>query len=397
MRYRLFITLLVYLQQTVAAHAQNNLGVDIIDVYRRVILHETPRAADRDSVVTHELHASVLPVAGYTLQTGWAIALSANASFHTTNDSNENLSTVLTSITYTQYQQVIFPLQTYIWTRNNKYNIVTDWRFMKYPQYSYGLGGYTTDSNKFKIDYSNIHLYQTLMCDIAPHWYAGIGYNFDYYWNIQSGYKEKADPLLKNNYQDSGKSSLIASGFTLNALYDSRKNPINAKQGSFARITYRPNFIFLGSNTNWQSLTMDLRHYFKLSPASDNVLAIWSYDWFTTGGKLPYLMLPSIGWDPNNNTGRGYIQGRFRGRNMLYLESEYRFGITHNQLIGGVVYVNASSFSEPKTNRFETIAPGWGTGIRLRINKFSKTNVAVDYSFGLNGSRGFFVNLGEVF
>jgi hypothetical protein len=31
------------------------------------------------------------------------------------------------------------------------------------------------------------------------------------------------------------------------------------------------------------------------------------------------------------------------------------------------------------------------------VNKFSKTNLALDYGFGLEGSRGFAVNLGEVF
>jgi hypothetical protein len=396
LRYRLSITILFCLLPAARLFAQNS--IDIIDVYRHVIQHKPPRLADEeDSVQTHDLHISILPVVGYTLQTGFAAALSANAVFHTTKDSNANVSAILSSITYTQYQQVILPLQTYIWTKNNKYNIVTDWRYMKYPQYSYGLGGYTTDSNKFKIDYSNIHLYQTIMRSITRGWYAGVGYDFDYYWNIQSDYRERIDPLYLNNFKDTTKNSIVASGFTLNLLYDSRKNPINAQQGSLMRIKYRPNFIFLGSNTNWQSLSLDLRHYFKLSPSSDNVLAVWSYDWFTTGGRPPYVMLPSLGWDPNSNTGRGYIQGRYRGRNMLYLETEYRFGITRNGLIGGVIYANAASFSEPFTNRFETIAPGWGTGLRLKLNKFSKTNVAIDYSFGLNGSRGFFVNLGEVF
>lgn len=397
MRYRLFITVILCLHAGTPVHAQSSLGIDLIDVYRRTVWHEPPSSADNDSVKTRDLHVSILPIAGYTLQTGLAIAMSANALFHTTKDSNANISTILTSLTYTQYQQVILPVQTYIWTRNNKYNIVTDWRFMKYPQYTYGLGGYTKDSNKSKIDYSNIHLYQTIMRHVAQNWYAGLGYNFDYYWNIESDYRERANPLYRNNYKDTSKSSLVASGITLNALYDSRKNPVNAQQGSFARIIYRPNFTFLGSNTNWQSLTLDLRHYFKLSPSSDNVLALWSYDWFTTGGRASYLMLPSLGWDPNSNTGRGYIQGRYRGRDMLYLETEYRFGITRNKLVGGVLYANASSYSEPLTNRFETIVPGWGTGLRLKINKFSRTNVAIDYSFGLNGSRGLFVNLGEVF
>jgi hypothetical protein len=114
-------------------------------------------------------------------------------------------------------------------------------------------------------------------------------------------------------------------------------------------------------------------------------------------GNPPYLLLPSTGWDPYSNTGRGYIQGRFRSKNMLYLESEYRWGLTANGLIGGVVFANAQSFSELTTGRFTYIQPGCGLGFRISLNKFSRTNLCVDYGWGANGSGGFFVNLGEVF
>ena len=130
---------------------------------------------------------------------------------------------------------------------------------------------------------------------------------------------------------------------------------------------------------------------------SKNTLAFWTYDWFTLSGKPPYLNLPFTASDTYNNFGRGYIQGRFRGQNLLYCESEYRFGITKNGFFGGVVFLNAQSFSEPDTHRFKALLPGWGTGIRIKLNKFSRTNIAIDYGFGLHGSNGIFANLGEVF
>ena len=108
-------------------------------------------------------------------------------------------------------------------------------------------------------------------------------------------------------------------------------------------------------------------------------------------------MLPNTGSDPYSNTGRGYIQGRFRGSDMVYIEGEYRFSLTPNGLIGGVVFANAESFTEPTNNQFQVVAPGWGGGIRVKLNKYSRTNLAIDYGFGLGGSQGLFVNLGEVF
>jgi hypothetical protein len=35
--------------------------------------------------------------------------------------------------------------------------------------------------------------------------------------------------------------------------------------------------------------------------------------------------------------------------------------------------------------------------MRIKLVKHSSTNLCIDYGFGKDGSRGFFVNLGEVF
>ena len=82
---------------------------------------------------------------------------------------------------------------------------------------------------------------------------------------------------------------------------------------------------------------------------------------------------------------------------MIYLESEYRFGISKNGLIGGVIFANTESLSEYPFNHLEKFLPGAGIGLRLKMNRQSKANIAIDYGFGMNGSQGFFFNIGEVF
>ena len=66
-----------------------------------------------------------------------------------------------------------------------------------------------------------------------------------------------------------------------------------------------------------------------------NVLAFWVVFQTNVTGTLPYLGLPAIGWDARNRTGRGYVQGRFRGTAEIYAEVEWRFRITDNGLLGG--------------------------------------------------------------
>ena len=126
-------------------------------------------------------------------------------------------------------------------------------------------------------------------------------------------------------------------------------------------------------------------------------MGFWSYNVFTLHGKPPYLALPFTGSDTYINSGRGYIQGRFRGQHMIYFETEYRFEITNNGFLGGVLFANVQSVSEPNSNKFEVLWPACGGGLRFKLNKFSNTNVAIDYGFGVGGSQGVFVNLGEVF
>jgi outer membrane protein assembly factor BamA len=392
------ITLLALVCHVLPVRAQDsaNMQTDLVDLGRKWLKKTSEVRMDSSQRKTGKLHFSALPVVGYTLQTGFAGVLSSNFAFYTSDRPNANLSSVLTSFTYSQYRQVIFPIQADLWTKDNKYNIVTDWRYLKYPSLTYGLGGNTSADTGYSIDYSYVRLHQAILKAIGKDLYIGLGYDLDYFWNI----REINPPMGKaTDFETYGLTKTeTASGISAHFLYDSRRNQINPENGGYASITYRPNFTFMGSDNNWQSLLFDLRRYIRFPGTTHNVLALWSYSWFTTGGgDPPYLLLPSTGWDAYNNTARGYIQGRFRSKNMLYFESEYRFGITPNGLLGAVIFANAQSFTETASGRFEYLIPGYGGGIRISLNKFSRTNLCVDYGLGQKGSGGFFVNLGEVF
>ena len=368
---------------------------DLVDLGRSLLKGHHDQRTDTIKQKAGKLHVSALPVAGYTLQTGFAGVVSSNFAFYT-NENSPNLSNILTSITYSQYNQVIFPIQADIWTKNNKYNIITDWRYLRYPSLTYGLGGNTSADSGYNIDYGYLRLHQAILQHVAKDLYLGLGYDLDYFWDIR-----EIDPPQgkETDWEKYGLTKTsTASGVSAHFLYDSRRNAINPENGDYLSVIYRPDFTFLGSDNNWSSLTVDGRKYIPLSVSHHDILAFWTYDWFTLGnGHPPYLLLPSTGWDPYSNTGRGYIQGRYRSLNMLYLESEYRFGITPNGLLAGVVFANAESFTGPGSDRYEYIQPGYGLGIRISLNKFSRTNLCIDYGWGSHGSSGFFVNLGEVF
>lgn len=369
--------------------------VDIIDIGLHIAHPYAPIRKENPQMKAGKLYASALPSVQYTLQTGFAAAVTGNFAFYTSDEANANISSVMTSVNYSQKKQFFVPIEANIWTKGNKFNIQADWEYSKFPQNTYGLGGFTTDQDGYPIDYHYIRLYQTIYKTIAPDFYLGLGYNYDNYWNIQELNIPKDTTTNWDAYGFSN--TARSSGPTFNVLYDGRRNAINPFPGYYANVTLRSNITFLGSDNNWTSLLIDLRKYMHFPANSSNTLGFWSYNWFTVAGKPPYLNLASTASDTYENLGRGYVQGRYRGQNLVYLETEYRFGITANGLLGGVIFANAQSYTEPTSNRFETILPGYGIGIRIKVNKFSKTNVCLDYGFGAHGSRGIFANLGEVF
>jgi hypothetical protein len=368
---------------------------DMIDILYSIIGHKRQPVKDTSKINRKKIFYSVLPGVGFALQTAIGAITSANVSFYTANEADENLSSITLVPSYAFSGQFLVSLVSNVWTKGNKYNWLGDYRFYRYPTTTYGLGGKTTTANADVINYSYFSIHQVMARQIMPDFLLGIGYDLDYHWSItEKGRTDKQE----SDFQKYGfRRRSTSSGISLNVIYDTRRNLNNPVSGYYMNLALRPSLKFLGSDANWQSMQLDVRKYIKFPANSNNVLAFWSFDWLVLNGKAPYLDLPAIGWDSYLNTGRGYAQDRFKGTKLLFLESEYRFGISRNGLLGGVVFTNAETLTEWPSGRFNGINPAIGTGLRIKINKGSGTNFCVDYAVGLHGSNGFFFNLGEVF
>ncbi len=366
--------------------------MDIIDVINKAFHIHLTSKPDTLKLKPGKLFFAFVPAIGYTLEGSWLANVSVNTSFYTSNPDSTNLSTINYGTQYDLNHQLIIPIVSEIWLKKNTIALLGDWRYYKYPSYTYGLGGNTLASSADLINYSYFRFYQEILGHFSSSFYFGGGFNYDNHYHI-SEVENNADFDSYNN----GATKTISSGPVLHFIYDSRSNINNPRDAFYGSISYRYNTTYFGSTSPWQSLFVEFKKYIKLWHRSPDVLALWSWNVFTFSGNAPYLDLPSNGWDINNNSGRGYIQGRFRGQNMLYDEVEYRFRIMHNGLIGGVVFANAESVSQYPSNKFEYLDPGYGAGLRVKMNKYSDVNLCFDYGFGIKGSRGIFFNLGEVF
>lgn len=369
---------------------------DLTDVFLR-LKYNQKQMAQRDSASSgSHTHIALVPAAGYALQTGFAGLLAGNIVFHTQSPTTTKASSIFTCAMYTQYHQIILPLIASIWTPHNKYHIVSDNRYLKYPSLTFGLGDNALSTKGYGIEYLYVKFHESVERKLLPNFYAGLGYYFDRFWNVRerdnTQHKGNPEPMPFTLDPEEISSSWIAK-----VTFDNRPRLINPSKGIYASFLLRSSSKFLGGNNNWRTGLLEIRKYFTLPGRAKNVLALWTYNWFTMEGSPGYLLLPSTGWDDNFNTGRGYIQGRFRGKDMFYFETEYRFKLLRSGLLGGTIFSNVQYFTGSPSHADKVIAPAAGLGLRIKVNKQSGTNLSIDYGFGLKGSKGFFVSLGEAF
>ncbi|MCJ8212073.1 BamA/TamA family outer membrane protein [Mucilaginibacter sp. RS28] len=368
---------------------------DLIDI-GKALFHIKPQKirVQREK----KIYFSVLPVPGAVPGgAGRALITSTTAGTYLGPQSTTNLSSANFAPYWNFKGRFGIPLRTSIWLPNNTWNIQGDIRLLVYPQYTWGLGNTDNDQNKTLVNQNYIRFYQTALKKITPYFYAGGGYNLDYHSNINSD-EPGIDLQQFTHYSYGTQSSSLSSGINLSLLYDTRNNSINPLPGSYLNIVYRANPTFLGSNQKWNSLYIDARKYLPLdrdNPTRQNTLAFWSYFWTVFNSNAPYLDLPGIGSDPYNRSGEGLEQNRYRGRSLVYLETEYRRDITGNGLLGFVAFVNATTVSG-SGSLLRSWHPAAGTGLRIKFNKGSNTNIGIDYAFS-KGYSAIVLNLGEKF
>jgi len=130
-----------------------------------------------------------------------------------------------------------------------------------------------------------------------------------------------------------------------------------------------------------------------------HVVEFWLMGNFAPEGEFPYLMLPATGIDQCGCSGRGYVQGRYRGNNFVYGESEYRFPLSKNGSIFDVVtFSNITTTDNPvkELHHFDVVKPGYGFGLRIMADRRSRTKHSKDFGFGEN-SVGFYLAASETF
>ncbi len=369
---------------------------DIIEVAKNVLNIKTASGPKRRS---GRVYYSLIPVPTNIPGGGAALITSTNAAFYLGPRRTTYLSNVSFAPSFSFKGRFSFSIRSNLWLEGNNRLIQGDMRFIVNPQYTWGLGNGVPDEQKQLLGNNYFRFYQTFMRKIGPKLLAGLGYHMDWHSAIKIRDNDSLDlpTFVKYQYGTIRGKHSISSGISLNLLKDTRQNSINPQDGYYANAVLRLNPTFLGSNDNWSSLYVDYRRYFHYGPSwSQNVLAFWGFYWTALGNKVPYLDLPSIGWDPSTRSGRGFEQNRYRGKGLLNFEAEYRRDILPNGLLGFVVFANMNTVTQPDKYWFTNFHPAGGAGLRIKFNKRSNTNIALDFGISRH-DKMIYIDLGEAF
>ena len=388
-------------QQTNDGPAATPQVTDIGDIWR-LVRHKAEPDGDSTDTESHKRFLVIAPSIGSKPSTGLNGGVSSNIAFYAGDPKTTHISSINGGAKISQKGQTLTGVRVNAFTDGDYWFVQSDNRFSLTSQNTYGLGGLTPASDALNVKYNFARLYEAVYRNVGPGLFVGGGVDVSDHSNVRPGSGGNWDGSALVAYDQKHGFDVdrqVSGGTSVGLFYDTRDNAINAHSGWLASASYRTFFEgFLGGDSNWQELYVDVRTYHKLTKDGRNRLAFWFIGDAVTGGVAPYLDLPATASN-DGRSARGYAEGRYRGEHLLYGEVEYRGTITPSGLVGFVAFFNTTTVDNSETGEklFDSAAPAAGFGFRFLLNKRSRTNLCTDYGWGKDGSRGFYLAIQEAF
>lgn len=345
------------------------------------------------------------PVIGAKPSSGVLFGVAGNVAFFRGDPSTTHISSAVASLTISTKGQTSLTDRFTWFARDDRWRAEADHRFQWTSLETGELGASADTANAILADYDFFRLHHTVYYQLRDHLFGGGGLYFDNHTGVAPADEDSAawadSPYVR--YSESRGLPLDAqasAGASLDLLWDSRDSFINAQRGWQARAGYRRLFEnFLGGDSDWERVNLDVRTYHPLTSSRRHLIAVWMFSDLVVGGAAPYFDLPATGQDTYGRSARGYSEGQFRGEKLAYGEIEYRGTLMRNGLLGMVAFVNATTVTNLDAGEqlFDSFAPAGGAGLRVLINKRSKTNLCFDVAFGKQGARGIYLAIQEAF
>lgn len=325
------------------------------------------------------------PIAFYLPETRWGFGAAGFYNFRFKNEKpTSNPSQVQFTFSLTQNRQVIMTIPFELYKSNNLWKFKGEISYYRYVYNFYGIGMSSKfdDKEPFRANYPRFRI------DILRRYnrvFAGLRFRFD---NMQIEDKKVNGLFEKGDY--TGEDGGIISGVGLVGQLDTRDYIFNPTKGVFMEAEIFANSKFTQSNFTYQRFSLDFAKYVGIK--EDHTLAFHINTAMILGDPIFYDLL----YFGSPKLMRGFQDRRFKDKNILVLQGEYRFPIYKwvqgvSFLSGGTV---ADSYSEIFKNDYKV---SLGAGLRIVLNKKDRVRLRLDYGRTINEGGAIYITINDAF
>lgn len=273
-------------------------------------------------------------------------------------------------------------LHNYTFFTDDRWRLFVDGGIAKVPTKFWGVGYDAAQGSSQKYDNNSIQVHPQIMRQLAPNLYFGVGWDFSS-MNANVDEREPGDKFS----QYASDTNPLSSGATVSLNYDSRDAITRPQKGQFISVEYSYFDPSLGSDTHFTATKLQYNYYHPID--DKRVLAFDLWGRFTQG-DVPWDRLSLAGDD---NRLRGYYQGRYRDKDVVSGQVEYRQQLTWRH--GYVLWAGAGALgSSPGDLGNHPLLPTVGAGYRFEVKP--AMNIRLDLGFGRE-SAGFYFQVAEAF
>ena len=273
-------------------------------------------------------------------------------------------------------------LHNYTFFTDDRWRLFVDGSVAKVPTKFWGVGYDAAQGSAQRYDDNSIQVHPQLLRQLAGNLYAGVGWDFSS-MNASVDDRHPGDEFS----QYTTTTNPLSSGATVSLNYDSRDAITRPQKGQFISVEYSYFDPSLGSDTHFTATKLQYNCYHAIDEKRVLAFDLWGR---FTHGDVPWDRLSEAGDD---NRLRGYYQGRYRDKDVVSGQVEYRQKL--NWRHGYVLWAGAGALgSSPGDLGNHHLLPTVGAGYRFEVKP--AMNIRLDLGFGRE-SAGFYFQVAEAF
>lgn len=341
--------------------------------------------ADRKADMSKTIDWGVVPGPFYTPELGVGVGVAAVGLYRPDEHQHH---TPLSSLSFTGFASSTGAFgvgyENYTFLENDSWRFYLSGDLSRRPLHYWGEGYRAGRKQHGKQSYDSTKLsgVPRILYQLANHTYAGVGWSFSY--EGASSLQHKTNGSF---YHQDESRHIFSSGASVLFSYDSRDFVANPSRGQVLNLSWTRYSPAIASDNRFDALDAQYNLYHAIN--STNLLAWEVYSRFTSG-HVPWTMQSLLG---DSHHLRGYYEGRYRNRNMLTSQLEWRKKLSWRH--GVVAWLGAGSMSDKPSEVLDGHwLPSVGAGYRFEFKK--NMNIRLDYGLGQHSS-GFYFQVGEAF